>query len=117
MKKLIVLLVISLAIVGCAPKAHEMSRHIGNTSLGMTKQQVISVMGQPYSVSAKGRTEYMSYRLCTEEGNLMNDYHCRNWRDYFVRLVNGRVESYGRTGDFDSTKVPESTQNINLKIN
>ena len=23
---------------------------------------------------------------------------------YYVRLVNGRVDSYGRTGDFDSTQ-------------
>jgi hypothetical protein len=23
---------------------------------------------------------------------------------YYVRLINGKVESYGRTGDFDSTK-------------
>lgn len=31
-------------------------------------------------------------------------YH--NARPYYVRLINGRVESYGRTGDFNSTKDP-----------
>ncbi len=115
MKKLLASVSLVLLMVGCAPKAHEMAGHIGNVSLGMTKQQVLSVMGQPYSVSAKGRTEYMMYKLCTVEGNLMNDYNCRYWKPYFVRVENGRVESYGQKGDFDSTKVPESTRNINIR--
>ena len=31
---------------------------------------------------------------------------------YFVRLKNGVVESYGKVGDFDSTKTPELNINI-----
>ena len=116
MKKLLASASLILLVVGCAaPKQHEMSSHIGNASLGMTKQQVMSAMGQPNSVSAKGRTEYMMYKLCTVEGSLINDFRCQRWESYFVRLINGRVESYGQKGDFDSTKVPERTQNINVK--
>jgi len=115
MKKIIASVSLVLLMVGCAPKAHQMSTHIGNASLGMTKQQVMSTMGQPNSVSAKGRTEYMMYNLCTVQGGLMQDYRCMRWEPYFVRLVNGKVESYGKKGDFDSTKVPESTRNINIK--
>ena len=32
----------------------------------------------------------------------------------YIRIIDGCVESYGRLGDFDSTKVPETT--LNLKI-
>lgn len=115
MKKSIAYVSLVLVMVGCAPKAHQMSGHIANASLGMTKQQVMNTMGQPTSVSAKGSTEYMMYKLCTAEGDFMNDWRCRHWESYFVRLVNGRVESYGQKGDFDSTKIPETTRNINIK--
>ncbi len=115
MKKVIASIALMLFIVGCAgiPEPNQTSGHIGNVSLGMTKQQVISTMGQPYSVSAHNRTEYMMYKLCTAEGNLY-DLRCRRWEEYFVRLSSGRVDSYGKKGDFDSTKVPETTQNINI---
>jgi hypothetical protein len=39
---------------------------------------------------------------------------------YYVRLVNGKVESFGRTGDFDSTKTPtvrlESDQTVRQNV-
>ena len=115
MKKLLLSASLILLMVGCAPKPHQMSSHISTASLGMTKQQVLSTMGQPNSVSAKGMTEYMMYKLCTVQGGFMQDYRCMRWDSYFVRLVNGRVESYGQKGDFDSTKIPETTQNINIR--
>ena len=37
--------------------------------------------------------------------------------DYFVRFKNGLVESYGKMGDFDSTKVPETKTTVDLNIN
>lgn len=45
----------------------------------------------------------------------------RGWtKPYYVRLINGKVESYGRTGDFDSTKTPtvrlESDQSIKQDV-
>ena len=45
----------------------------------------------------------------------------RGWtKPYYVRLINGKVESYGRTGDFDSTKTPtvrlESDQTVKQNI-
>jgi len=83
-------------------------------SLGMTKSQVIEAMGNPDSTSAQGGAEYLKY-------NLWRDFWDRRPGDYsdgyFVRLMNGKVESYGRMGDFDSTKVPETKQTIDLNIN
>ena len=109
MKKILVSTVVMLLMSGCAgtPKMNRLS-------VGMTKGEVISVMGrEPDSTSAQGGVEYMSYLL-------WRDFWDRRPGDYsdrfFVRLINGKVESYGKIGDFDSTKVPETKQTIDLNI-
>lgn len=90
---------------------------MNNASLGMTKQEVIKAMGQPQSVSAISGVEYLNYKLCTVEGDFYNDFRCKGWDDFYVRLKSGKVDSYGRRGDFDSTKTPESKRTIDLNIN
>ena len=78
----------------------------------MTKDEVFRVIGNPISVSAQAGLEYLNYALSEP-----HDDAFRGWTTpcyvrpvkttpYYVRLVNGKVESYGRTGDFDSTKTP-----------
>ena len=85
----------AVLLVGCAT-----SSKINAVQLGMTKTEVIATMGNPVSISAKGGAEYLNYKL-SETG----DDAARGWTTpYFVRLVDGKVDSYGRTGDFDSTK-------------
>jgi len=68
----------------------------------MTKAEVIAAMGPPVSVSAKEGTEYLNYKL-SETG----DDAFMGWTTpYYVRIVNGKVDAFGRHGDFDSTKTP-----------
>lgn len=101
MKRTLVLsLVVSLILIGCVT-----ANKMNNVSLGMTKPEVIAVMGNPTSTSAKGDTEYLNYIFTNRKLNLNH---------YFVRLINGKVESYGKLGDFDSTKDPK--QKIDLSI-
>jgi hypothetical protein len=91
---------ITAVLVGCAT-----SGKINTVSAGMTKNQVIDVMGVPDTVSAQGGSEYLSYFLCYSNcAALVMDNRGRDW--YYVHLVNGTVESYGKKGDFDSTKIP-----------
>jgi len=95
-----------LLISGCAT-AHKMNR----ISLGMTKEEVIQAMGPPISVSAREGVEYLNYSLSETASD---DFH--GWTTpYFVRIINGKVEAYGRKGDFDSTKTPEQKIIIDLK--
>ena len=68
----------------------------------MTKDEVISVMDKPASISAKDDTQYLIY-FFSETGE--DAYNGKKTR-YFVRLVNGKADSFGRAGDFDSTKTP-----------
>jgi hypothetical protein len=84
-------------LCGCAT-----SGKINSVQVGMTKGEVITVMGNPVSVSAKEETEYLNYKLSETDDDAF-----RGWTTpYYVRLIQGKVDSFGRTGDFDSTKTP-----------
>lgn len=89
-----------LFLSGCAT-----SGKINKVSNGMTKPEVIAALGQPDSTSSQGSVEFLSYLLCIDNCALLNP-NWRTRRNYFVRLINGRVESFGEKGDFDSTKTP-----------
>ena len=108
MKKIIVLLVLAGAICGCVT-----AKRMNRLSVGMTKKEVIAAMGYPASTAAPGGgEEIMRYEL--SETVLQAEYHVT--QEYYVRLVDGRVESYGRMGDFNSTKDPTANYNINENI-
>lgn len=78
-------------------------------SVGMNKGQVISTLGKPDETSATSGTEYLKYGWDNPFDGIVGPVE---W--YFVRFVNGKVDSYGKVGDFDSTKDP--TININQKV-
>lgn len=103
-KTLFVLLL--LVFVGCAT-----AKKINTISPGMTKESVIRAMGEPNSVSGTGNTEYLHYKLSeTSDAAFYGIY-----TSYYVQLVDGRVVSYGRLGDFDTTKDPTYNINTNNK--
>ncbi|MBK7207662.1 MAG: SHOCT domain-containing protein [Elusimicrobia bacterium] len=101
------LLILALVLMGCATAGK-----ISSVQIGMTKGEVISVMGRPASISAKDGTEYLNYSLSETSDQAFYGIT----RAYFVRLINGIVDSYGRLGDFDSTQKPtvkiETDENI-----
>jgi outer membrane protein assembly factor BamE (lipoprotein component of BamABCDE complex) len=108
--KYLIVLILGLALVGCAT-----SGKINSVNIGMTKDEVIKVMGKPVSISAKGGTEYLNYKLSETDDDAF-----RGWTSpYYIRLIKGKVESYGRTGDFDSTKTKtlriETDENIKVQ--
>ncbi|MGA7876340.1 MAG: hypothetical protein WCA08_11820 [Desulfoferrobacter sp.] len=86
MKKLLTVALFVLFTLGCAS-----SSRMNNVNIGMTKQEVITAAGKPTSTSAKGDVEYLNYRLY--RGGLMTE-------DYYVRLKEGKVNAFGRAGDF-----------------
>lgn len=104
MKKL--LFVVMAASSGCVT-AKLMSR----LEPGMPKQFVIAHLGEPASVSAKDGVEYLNYRF--PESDL--DWWTSTERFYYVRIVNSKVESFGRDGDFDSTKAPTRVLKVEAK--
>ena len=87
MKKLFFMVLIAFFIFGCAAASKKMN----SLKLGMTKDEVIQAMGTPPSSTSE--TEgvlYLKYRL--REGFLTDDY--------YIRLIDGKVDAYGRFGEF-----------------
>jgi hypothetical protein len=71
-------------------------------SVGMTKSDVLRIKGRPDEIRAQGGSEYLLYT--NSEMVLRNGTFVPNGEQYFVRLINGRVEAYGKLGDFGSTQ-------------
>jgi hypothetical protein len=81
---LVLALVAGLLLAGCASSAK-----LNDIRIGMTKDDVRSILGTPDSTSAQANVEYMTYYLESDAG------YGRD-QPYMIRLVNGRVESFGR---------------------
>jgi hypothetical protein len=100
-------LIALLSACGTAPSARKMNA----VSIGMTKAEVISVMGRPDSTAAKEGVEYMNYRLATSA----LDFDESDTSEYFVRFVNGKVDAFGHRGDFDSAGNPIQHVEVQVK--
>jgi hypothetical protein len=98
MKFFIGIAIVSVLLSGCFAKAGRTS----GVHYGMSKQEVVAVMGAPVSVSTHGNSEYLSYSVCDRDNQTLNG----NIRPYVVQLIDGRVESYGTTGDVGSPQMP-----------
>jgi len=106
--KYILLLTISLIASGCYTGIGQHSSKFNKVSLGMSKGEVIDAIGKPQSTSAKDGVEYLTYNVY--------EVVFGQYVPYFVRIKNGKVESYGKIGDFDSTKNPTMNINVDAKI-
>lgn len=105
MRPVFLLMFVMAILTGCAT-AHKMN----NINLGMTKQQVVAILGSPASTSAITGIEYLNYRFSETDEHAFNGITT----PYYVQIVDGKVIAYGRSGDF---KVPEtkSTVDVNIK--
>ena len=83
----IVMILGGMLLIGCTASSKKMN----DIRLGMTKTELIESIGEPDNTSANQEVEYLRYRLRSD-----------GWftDEYFVRLQEGKVNAYGRTGDF-----------------
>lgn len=86
-KRIIFTLLGIFLVIGCAASPQKMN----NLRLGMSKTEVIDTVGNPFSTSARQEVEYLKYRFRSDA-----------WfaSDYYVKLQNGKVDAFGRAGDF-----------------
>jgi outer membrane protein assembly factor BamE (lipoprotein component of BamABCDE complex) len=82
----ILILALAAFLSGCKATGHIDPGVIDKVSLGMTRPQVITAIGAPESDGAEGNTETMFY---TEERPWWQ------WERVQVKLVDGKVVSYG----------------------
>ncbi len=84
----VVVLVVVILTAGCATR--RMLRRMNQVRLGMTRTEVVEIMGKPFASSARGNVEYLYYRS----------------HKYAVRFEDGTVESYGHMRDLESLGPP-----------
>ena len=103
--------IFAVILVGCAQRVS--SESLVEISIGMSKSEVFQILGMPDSVAAKNNTEYLNYRLTTAFSPDRIYTNVVVTENYFVRLVSGKVDAFGKTGDFDSAK--DQTVNVTVK--
>lgn len=129
MKYLVALTFIAAIITGCAGTSSKTNQ----LSLGMSKSDAIAAMGQPTTARAVDGTEYLVYKLTPGTGvgkgigcafvgfatfgaaYAVND-DCTGGTpfEFFLQFRESRLISYGKVGDFNSTKNP--TVDINSTV-
>lgn len=75
-------------LAGCAASSARLNR----ISPGMTREEVVSALGTPHAITAHGGVEYLTYNLLNKGVGDM--------KEYAVKVVAGRVESFGEKADF-----------------
>jgi hypothetical protein len=105
--RLVFALVVLNLIAGCTSSTTKLR-------IGMTKDEVIAVMGQPNSVAAQGKNEDLNYSVKDDSGG----GYFQIDRPYYVRLVDGRVESYGMYNQITPirTMMPPPNNSAMLRI-
>lgn len=104
MTKLGIILYSSLfALSGCiTTTSHYGTRpDLSKLQIGMSQEEVINILGKPVNVAASEGVTYLQYGWDSPW-----DGRVGATEEYFVRLVNGKVNAFGEKGDFDSTKDP-----------
>jgi hypothetical protein len=96
-----------LVFMGCAKPDLDFS----NIRIGMTKDQVVNIVGKPTRISVINNLEIFEYEAYDRVGALIV-----NRRSQFIRFINGKVESFGNKGDFDSTKTPTNRIELDQKL-
>ncbi|MDP6914262.1 MAG: hypothetical protein QGF29_04065 [Verrucomicrobiota bacterium] len=85
-------------LVGCASAKR---LNLSSISIGMNKQKVITLKGEPFRVAAIDGMEYFIYRGFDKELFKLNGFMVY---EAFIRFKDGKVDAYGRLDDFDSTR-------------
>jgi hypothetical protein len=99
MKRTLSFLIFLVLLGGCATSVSRLDK----ISMGMTRDEVLQTMGKPTSISTAENVEFLNYVL----------FNGFREQPYYVRLRQGKVDAFGKVGDFASSKDP--TSNIHLK--
>ena len=86
---------IAVLFIGCTVFSpyRNAAKKMNQLKVGMTKDEVVVILGEPITTSAKDEVEYLNYSLRADP--------------YCVEIVNGKVNSFGRV-------FPDSTIRIGI---
>ena len=119
LKKSSISFLLTVGLASCATSAGYMA----DLKIGMTRSQVIQILGAPYDKKGKENIELLRYQLATDRNvtrcivftvltlGIGAEAYCQSDKSpYFVRLVDGRVAEYGD----NNYGVPEPENNDHL---
>jgi hypothetical protein len=76
--------ILGFAFAGCSTNASKLS----DVRIGMTKPEIVGLLGEPHATTAQANTEYLTYYL-SQDPSVRDQL-------YMVRIVDHKVESFGR---------------------
>jgi len=80
--------------------------------IGMPRAEAVAVLGKPHRVSAKGNVEHLYYNESALYIGIFGvGKDPKSNRDLEVRLVDGKVESFGEVGEYFEEPPDDSDKN------
>lgn len=90
--RIVAMLLLAVALAGCVTS----SKKLAEVEIGMSKAQVLAILGEPKSVSARDGAEILHYQLSGDRAPPLNPNAAKYSQGYAVELVGNKVTAYGR---------------------
>lgn len=100
-KTLVPTVVVALMGLGCSRPTFDIHR----IQVGMSEDQAFATLGKPSLAIRQGNVRYLEYELFDQD-KWFGVGPKENVQRFFVRLVDGRVESFGDKKHLDPAKIP-----------
>lgn len=100
-KALVPTALFALVGLGCSSPTFDINR----IQVGMSEDQAFGTLGKPSLAIRQGNVRYLEYETFDQD-KWFGVGRKENVRRFFVRLVDGRVESYGDKKNLDPAKIP-----------
>ena len=100
-KTLVPIVLVALVGLGCASPTFDINR----MQVGMSEDQAFGTLGKPSLAIRQGNVRYLEYETFDQD-KWFGVGRKENVQRFFVRLVDGRVESYGDKKNLDPAKIP-----------
>tara|TARA_Y100000589_G_scaffold101952_1_gene96113 strand:+ start:1885 stop:2256 length:372 start_codon:yes stop_codon:yes gene_type:complete len=89
-----------LILAGCVVIPSERVT-FNDIKIGMPRDEAVALLGKPSRVSAKGNVEHLYYNESALYIGILGIGKVRNdKREYEMRLVDGKVDSFGEVGEY-----------------
>jgi len=96
------IVVVGALLIGCATNSASLTK----VNIGMTRTQVIQILGQPQSASSDSQNEYLIFELRDRMSRIEEPWPLHQITEhYYVAFRNGLVESYGKTDEQQAPQV------------
>lgn len=101
------MILVILVLSGCGTLT---AKSMNKLSIGMSKAEVIRIMGSPTTTKADGNTEVLEYKRMADMQEWWTSRSSQR-TNYWIVFENGELIKYGKAGDWDTAQ-PETIKHI-----